>query len=326
MKALRYAVKNNIKTIYLFIIFISSYIVLGIFVEGFGKLEHFAYLLQLASFLGIVSAGQNLAILTSGIDLSVGSSISMGAVFFTLILEKTGMNVVFAILLTVLLGIVLGLINGLGISILRIPALVMTLATTNIYKGAALVITNGTSSFMKQPAFESFINDRWFFGFSGVVFTWVIVSIVIIFVLRKTVFGRKSYYIGANPTAAVYSGINPNKIRIMVYTLCGVFSVITGMLLAGFTGKSYFGMGDIYQFTSIAAVVVGGTSIMGGKGSYIGTIAGTLLITMIQNVLILFKISFGGQVAVQGFIILLLVIIYGIDLHKKKKKSVRGEA
>lgn len=305
--------KKHRGTAVLFLLFIASYLMMGMFMEGFGKLTHFAYLLQLSAFLGIASAGQTLVILTGGIDLSIGSSISFCSVFFALMLEKTGLGLGPVLALTLAAGILLGFINAMGVSCLQIPALVMTLATLNIYKGAALVITRGTSNPINQPEFEAAVNNRWFLGFSGVVFVWVVTVAAVVFLLRKTVLGRKVYYIGSNPMTAAYAGINERAIKMTAFILCGLSGAIAGILLTGFTGKSYFGIGDVYQFTSIAAVVVGGTSISGGKGGYMGTVAGALLITVIQNILILLRLPYGGQMAVQGLIILVLVIIYRVN-------------
>ncbi len=313
------ATRANISTILMFGVFILGWILVGFFVEGFGSFGHLISIIQLAGFLGIVAAGQNLVILTGKFDLSMGSMISFCGIFFALAYKVWGFNWVLLIFLTLIMGILLGAFNGIGVSTLNIPPLVMTLASGSIFKGIALVITKGTSSFADIPEFNWFVNEKWLFGINGVLLVWLICISVVFFLLNKTTFGKAIYYTGSNSLAAHFSGISTKKICIAVYMLSGLFSAIVGLLLVGFTGKSYFGMGDMYQFMSLAAVVVGGTSINGGKGGYIGTVMGALLITLIQSVLTLFKIPYGGQLSVQGLIILLLVITYSLSLKEKHK-------
>ena len=153
---------------------------------------------------------------------------------------------------------------------------------------------------------------------NGIILTWIFVVAAMVILLSKTVFGRKMYYVGLSQTAARYSGFNTNKIVITVYILAALLSGLTGILLVGFTGQSYLTMGNQFQMMSIAAVVVGGASILGGSGNYIGTIAGVLLLTMITSVLTLFRIPSGGQLAIQGAIILLLVVL---NSNRKEKNQ-----
>lgn len=312
-------IKANMSTILMFGVFIIGWILVGVFVEGFGSFGHLISIIQLAGFLGIVAAGQNLVILTGKFDLSMGAMISFNGIFFALAYKEWGLNWVLMIFLTLLMGILLGAFNGIGVSILNVPPLVMTLASGSIFKGIALVITKGTSSFAEIPALNWFVNEKWLFGVNGVLLVWLICIIVVVFLLNKTTFGKAIYYTGSNSLAAHFSGISTKKIVIAVYMISGFISAIVGLLLVGFTGKSYFGMGDMYQFMSLAAVVVGGTSINGGKGSYIATVMGALLITLIQSVLTLLKMPYGGQLSIQGLIILLLVIAYSMSLREKHK-------
>lgn len=311
-------IRNNFKIALLYLIFLLSWFIVGQFVQGFGTSAHFAYLLQLAGFLGIVAAGQTLVLLIGGIDLSVGMVITFGGILTTLLLSETGLGLSLVIPLTLGITALVGAVNGLGISMIGIPPLVMTLATSSIVQGAALILTNGTPQAANIAAFQKWVNTNWFFGLNGVVFVWLVVTVAVIFILNKTTFGKKIYYLGSNTTAAIYSGHNPWKVIVTVYALSGLLSGLTGILLVGYTGRSYFGMGNTYLLLSIAAVVVGGTSVLGGKGNYSGTAAGVLLLTLISSVLILFKISYGGQLAIQGFIILALVVAYSLNFDRNK--------
>lgn len=317
MRTMKNFLKRNFTALLLLMAFAAGFLFVGMLIEGYGTYRQLTNIIQLAGFLGIVAMGQTVVILTGNFDLSCGAMISFNGIFFALMYKEMGVDWVALVFITILVGVILGSFNGLGVCFLKIPPLVMTLASGNIYKGIALVITKGTSSFAEIGALKWFINEKWFFGFNGVVLIWIICGATAIYLLRSTTFGKAVYYTGSNPVAAKYSGISTRRTSIIAYCISGICCAVVGILLVGFTGKSYFGMGDSYQFLSLAAVVVGGTSITGGKGSYNGTVAGALLIILIQSVLTLFKIPYGGQLAIQGGIILLLVMAYSMDFKRK---------
>jgi len=317
MKAL---FKNHFSTVLLFSVFIVSWIVLSFCVDGFGSFAQISNILQISGLLGIAAAGQNLVILTGNFDLSIGAMISFSGVLFALGVTDSALPWGALAAITLGAGALMGLFNGVGVSLLKIPPLVMTLASGSIFSGLALVVTQGMASFAEVPVLQSFVNDKWFFGLNGIVFVWVIVAVVIIFLLKKTVLGKKIIMTGSNETSARISGIPTRRIVLALFVCSGILSAVVGLLLVGFTGKSYFGMGDTYQFMSLAAVVVGGTSIMGGKGDYLGTVAGALLLTLIQSALTLFKIPYGGQLAIQGLIIFVLVVVYSYQQAEKRRK------
>lgn len=283
---------------------------MSIAVHGYGTVDHFLYIVQFAGLLGIVAAGQTLVIVSGGIDLSVGSIVTLSAVIATQTSYAAHFPFPAAVIVGLLGGVAFGVLNGVGIGIIRIPPLIMTLATLTISRGVALLVTNGSPHEVRDPGFQNWVVKPGVFGINGILQTWIVVAMIVVFMMGLTSFGKKLQFLGSSPRATVYAGYNAKRLTIAVYVLSAVFSGLTGMLLIGFTGNSYLGMGDSYSLMSIAAVVMGGTSILGGSGSYLGTIAGALLLTLIASVLTLFQVSGGGQTAIEGAILLLLMIAY----------------
>lgn len=293
-----------------YVLFIFSWIVVAIFVPRFGTLSHFRYVLQFAGFLGLASIGQTLIVISGGIDLSIGAVLTLSAVTVTQTMYAYHFPFLLAVIVAFVVACLFGALNGFGVGILRIPPLIMTLSSSTIAKGVALVLTNGSPHEIRNEAFQEWVVTPSAIGINGTLQTWVIASAFIVFLMSSTTFGKKLFLLGSNPTAAKYAGINSKRLIISVFIVGSLFSAITGILLIGFTGNSYLGMGDSYQSASLAAVVMGGSSILGGSGSYFGTIAGALLLTLIGNVLTLFSVSGGGQMAIQGLLLLGLMIIY----------------
>jgi ribose transport system permease protein len=293
-----------------YFLFAGCWLLVSQFVRGYGTIGHFLYIIQFAGLLGIVSAGQTMVIVSGGIDLSVGSLVTLYAVTVTQTAFVRHSPIILALGFGFLVIIVFGLLNGIGVGIIRIPALIMTLASSTIARGVALLITNGTSHEVHDVAFQTWVVKPGILEINGILQSWIVISIVVVFLITSTSYGKKLQFLGSSPKATVYAGYNSKALTVVVFVLSGVLSGITGMLLIGFTGNSYLGMGESYQLASIAAVVMGGTSILGGSGSYLGTIAGALLLTLITSVLTLFNVSGGGQTAVEGGIILVLMIVY----------------
>ena len=302
--------RNLIRLLVPYLLFVGCWLIVSLAVPGYGTLDHFLYIVQFAGLLGIVAAGQTLVIVSGGIDLSVGSLITLSAVVATQTSFSAHFPFPAAVAVGLLVGVAFGALNGIGIGIVKIPPLIMTLATLTIARGTALLVTNGSPHEVRDPGFQSWVVKPGLLGINGILQSWIVISLFVIFLMSWTSYGKKIQFLGSSPTATVYAGYNARMLTVGVYMLSAVFSGFTGILLIGFTGNSYLGMGDSYSLLSIAAVVMGGTSILGGSGSYLGTIAGALLLTLIAAVLTLFQVSGGGQMAVEGSILLLLMIAY----------------
>jgi len=268
--------------------------------------------LVLASFLGIVAAGQTVLILTGGIDLSVAWNINFSAIMLTKLAgnENTFGAVSWAILAAVLAATCFGIINGLGVAYLRIPPLVMTLGMNTVLLGLTTYYTKGTPQGTAPDVIITLATKR-VFGVPWALILWAIVSIAIIFMLRRTTLGANIYAIGNNVKAAYLSGVPVQRTLVICYALSGFFAGITALLLVGYSNQSYFRMGDPYVLPSIAAVVVGGTSILGGSGGYLGTIAGAIIITLLTNLLSIENRPRADQQILFGLIVLVMLLIYG---------------
>jgi ribose transport system permease protein len=278
-------------------------------VEGYRTLDYNLFTLRFTAFLAIVAAGQTLVVLAGGIDISVAATISLAGVVGGVLIGKLGEWP--GILATLAVVAVVGLANGLGIVLLRLPPLVMTLASLSIIQGGLLIYNAGNPVSSQSPFLTRMANDSVWSVPTPVVVALVVVLVGVV-LLRRTTYGRSVYAIGTNPRAAALSGVPVAQFQMATYVLCSLCAGITGLLLLGWTGYSYLNMGDPYLLTSIAAVVVGGTSILGGRGSLIGTIFGALLLNILVNVLTVEKIPEAGRIMVQGALILLLLIVYAL--------------
>lgn len=288
-------------------------VVSGIRQPGFLSPRNLSQQLAVAAFLGTVAAGQTMVILTGGIDLSVAWNLNFAAILFTQTIA--GSQDPWKILIVTLLALVVstgvGVVNGIGVAILKIPSLVMTLGMNTVMLGATLVYTHGSPQGL-APRFARGLAVGRIAGYIpwALVF-WAGLAVVVIGVLRFTVFGRRIYSVGNNPRAAFLSGIPVRTTLIGVYAFAGLTAGMAGILLAGYSNNTYLGMGDSYVLQSIAAVVIGGTSILGGTGGYGGTVAGAILIVLLQNALQVAGIQPAGQQILYGLIILLMLFVYG---------------
>ena len=280
---------------------------------GFAQGSQIVRLLTIAAILGIVAAGQNLVILggREGIDLSVGAMISLGAVLAGNMMNGQNAGIPLAILVAGGIPFLIGLINGLGITFVRIPPLVMTLGMTAVIQGGLVVYSQGVPSGAAAPLLAGFINQPLIFGIPGVLFVWLGIAAIMLFVLRRTAFGFAIYAIGSNERAATLTGLPVSLIRTLLYGLSGLFAGLTGVCVIGYTGTSFISVGDQYVLPSIIAVVIGGTSLAGGAGGYVGTMAGAVALTILQSVLITLNLDVWARQIIFGVTLLALMLLYG---------------
>jgi ribose transport system permease protein len=280
---------------------------------GFASPGQIIKLLTLAALLGIVAAGQNLVILggREGIDLSVGAIISFGAVIAGNIMQGANSMVAPAILGAAGAGLCIGILNGIGVTILRIPPLVMTLGMLGVVQGALVAMTRGIPSGNAAPALSDFITQPVVAGIPGILFVWIGVGFFMAWLLSRTAFGYRIYAIGTNERAARITGVSVWRMRIGLFGLSGFFAGLTSVFVLGYTGNSFIGVGDQYMLPSIIAVVLGGTPLSGGQGSYTGTMAGAFLLVILQSILITLQMEEFGRQIVFGITLLVLMLFYG---------------
>lgn len=267
-------------------------------------------LLRQLTVNGFIAFGITFVILTGGIDLSVGSILALTSVIFVGLFTQMGVPVFLALVIAILLGAILGFINGVFITKGKLAPFIVTLATMTIYRGLTLVYTDG------RPIAGD--RDSYLFEFLGrglilkipfQVILFFIMFIILSIVLRKTAFGRKVYAVGGNEKASFIAGIKTDKVKIAIYTISGVMASIAGLILTSRLNSAGPQAGTSYEMDAIAAVVLGGTSMTGGKGSLTGTLIGVLILGVLNNGLNLLGVSSFYQQIVKGIVILLAVLI-----------------
>jgi ribose transport system permease protein len=203
-------------------------------------------------------------------------------------------------------------VNGIGVAYLRIPSMIITLATNAVAQGLMVVYTGGfspqdsASEAMRYLATGSLVP-----AVPNAVIVWAIIGAATVFVLTRTTFGRSVYGIGNRERAAYLSGVDTRRIVMTAFAIAGGLSAFGGVLLAGYASKAAQSMGDAYLLPSIAAVVLGGTSILGGRGSYLGTVAGVILITLLQSILSVMQMPEAGRQIIYGVVIVAMLLLYG---------------
>lgn len=270
-------------------------------------------IVRLAAFLGIIAAGQTLVIISGseGIDLSVGSVVTLGAILTFRFTDGDNALILPILALVLVVGALIGLVNGIGITWLRIPPLVMTLAMAGVVGGLILLVTQGQLEGDTPDLMAQLISEPLVFGLPGVIFLWIIFGFGMWALLERTPYGRRLFAIGVNRTTATLSGIRVARTVVLTYALSGLLAGFGGFVLLGFTQTVFLNLGGPYLFSSIAAVVVGGTLLSGGKGSYWGTMSGALVLTLIESLLRAAQLPEAYQQIVLGVILLVLISIYG---------------
>jgi len=289
------------------------FVVGGILQPGFASYDQAMNILRLAAFLGIVAAGQTLVIISGGegIDLSVGAVITLGAILVFRIGDGQNSQALLALAAALGVGLAIGAVNGLGITLLKIPPLVMTLGMTGVVQGLILVVTQGRVDGGVPPALNGLISASPVFGIPGVVFVWALLGVAMWLVLWRTGYGRRLFAVGVNRTTARLSGVRVPRVVVLTYALSGMLAALGGVVLLGYTEQVFLSLGNPYTLPSVAAVVVGGTLLAGGVGSYTGTMAGALLLTIITSLLTALDMPEAGRQIVYGAILLLLLSLYG---------------
>ena len=295
------------------------FVLVSLYSPGFASPAHVATLVTLAAFIGIVAIGQTIVIIGGGIDLSVPWVMNSAAMLVTALAQGQNLPLFWIIPLILFCGCGVGVINGVGIALLKVPPIVMTMSVNVITQGLLLIITRGFPPPLAPPALTAVAAGK-LGPVPVILFVWVALAAVVVFLERGTVFGRYLYALGSNRTVAALSGVPVARTTITAYAISGTTSALAGILLTGYSRQAYLGMGDPYLFTSIAAVAIGGASILGGTGSYLGTIAGALVLTVLNGVLPIFRLDAGALKVIYGLVILLAVFIAAPSLRDRFKR------
>lgn len=293
-------------------------LVLGFMSDKFFTADNGLNVLRQIAVNICLATGMTLIVLTAGIDLSVGSVLALcGAVAAGLLKNGleipsanlfVGFTVLGAVLGGLLLGSLLGWFNGFAITKFKVPPFVATLAMLTIARGFTMLYTKGHPISNLGDSFAK-IGTGWFLGIPVPVYIAAIIVLLAVFITKKTKLGRYIYAIGGNEQAARLSGININRVKIMVYAIGGALAAVGGIIVTSRLDSAQPNAGTSYELDAIAAVVIGGTSLSGGRGSVWGTVMGAVIIGVLNNGLVLLNVSPFWQQVVKGLVILLAVVI-----------------
>jgi ribose transport system permease protein len=279
---MKLAVPRRHRSIALAYVLLLVLVVIGrIVASGFLALNHIDELIDTGALIGFVALGQGFVILAGGVDLSIPWVVTASGI---LVSSFTGTQLLWGVPLIFGLCALVGLINGVGVVFLGVPAIIMTLGMYTTVEGVLLLYTNGNAGGNAPAAVVYLATAKW--GEIPVMgVAWVVLIAIVTFTLAYTSFGRRLYAVGLSKRVALFSGVNVRFETCAVYVISSLAAGFAGIALAGYVGETYLGMGDPYLFTSIAAVAIGGASILGGTGNYIGTVAGAMTLAVLNAVL-----------------------------------------
>ena len=303
-----------------FIALVLLVVAMMIFADGFATSSNLLNLLRQAAFNGLIAFGMTLVILSDGIDLSVGSVFAIAAIICAELIMG-GMNTVLAVLISLVAGTALGLLSGFLVAKCRLQAFIATLITMTAYRGVAYIITDGRpiSRLAESAASGSFLFKALGKGNLVSIFNeniklpipaliLILAFLVFYFFLNKTTYGRRIYATGSNAKCANLVGVNTSKIKISVYAISGFMSALAGLIMISRVNSAQPTLGEGYELDAIAAVALGGTSMSGGRGKITGTVAGVLIIAVLNNGLNIMGVTSYYQDVIKAIVILVAVL------------------
>lgn len=303
------------KAVLAWLVVVAVWIAASLLTRGFGAYGHLRYLLELAAVIGLVAAGQTLVVIGGGIDLAVGAVITVTAILLPLLSVSWDPTGLVGVAATLLVAAGIGFLNGLGIAALRVHPLIMTLAMATLLQGLLVIVAGGSAITVRNPVVE-WLGSARPAGVPVGILLWLAVSAGVLVLLHRTAAGARIFALGTSPLAARLSGVDIGRTTVLLYTLSGLMAGIAGVLVLGMNRQGYVGIGDPYLLTSIAAVVLGGTSILGGRGTYAGTIPGAILLVTITALITVVNASPGWRSILFGGLILGLLLLSGREARR----------
>ena len=304
-----------------FVLMLTIFTVGKLGIDGFGGTQTIKAVFLLGAFLGIASVGQTLVILLGGIDLSIPFVVG-GANVFVARLYGEGTSFVIAVAIAILIALIFGSLNAIIAVKNNIHPLLVTLGTGTALLGVVQLWTGGLPTGGAPHWLSRFVaigEDTFSIPIPPLIFLWLLLSVVVIVLTRMTTFGHKLFASGNAPVAAELSLVKRLPVWIGAFGISSVFAAIAGILLLGFTGTAYADVGQRYLFLSVGAVVIGGTLVTGGKGGYLGTVIGSLTLTLLTAVFSGFGFSNSLQQVIMGMVVIAMASIYGRDADVRNR-------
>jgi ribose transport system permease protein len=294
---------------------------------GWGDPRHLRALVLQAAVIGLASMGQTVVIISGGADLSVPWTLTGAAIIMTMMTQGQNASMLWAVPIVLFGCMIVGFLNGIGVTVLGVAPMIMTLAMNYILLGLIAGIGMGGVATMGQYGQPPELILTAGTGTVGeipyLIIIWLVLAIMLTVLLGRTGFGRRVYAVGTSQSVSEYSGVKVRRTLILVYMLSAVLNGAAGILLAGKFGRAYLGMGDPYLFVSFSAVIIGGASIFGGSGSYIGTIGGSLLLAVLLSLLPVLNMPRPFQLIIYGLVVL-LAVLFSMMRFRSSRSRVRA--
>jgi ribose transport system permease protein len=284
-------------------------VVLTLLSPRFLTLDNLTNVVWSICLIGILASGSIYPRITGGIDLSLGSLAALTGIVVDILMNRYGMHWIPSILITMLVGAAIGLFNGFIVAKIKIPAFVVTMAAKTYLYGVGLVVSQGAMLAILRPAPFIAIGTGKFLGLPNPIYIMLVLTAISQFVLRRTVFGRQVMAVGANEVAARLSGVDPDRIRLISYTISGTTTAVGGVVLASLTQQVFAAAASGIELEVMTALVIGGTSAVGGRGSVVGAIIGAIMVAFIINGLNLLNIPAPFHPIVTGTVIIIALLL-----------------
>ena len=293
----------------LLLVLIPLMAVLTILSPRFLTLDNLSNVIWSICIIGILSSGAIYPRITGGIDLSLGATVALTGIVVDMLMNKFGIHWVLAIVLTILVGALLGLFNGFIVAKIRVPAFVVTMAAKTYLYGIALVVSQGAMLAILGPKPFIAIGTGRFLGLPNPIYIMVALAVISQYILRRTSFGRQVMAVGSNEVAAKLSGVDPDRVRLISYSISGATSAVGGVVFASLTQQVFAAAASGIELEVMTALVIGGTSAVGGKGSVVGAIIGAIMVAFIINGLNLLNVPAPFHPIVSGIVILVALVL-----------------
>lgn len=312
--------RSSLQQVFVFAALIAIYIFFMIFAPNFAQPGIALDIVQQSAYIGVMALGATFVIATGGIDLSAGTGMTLVAVMAGVFLAGDWMNLPTAIglPLVILVGALMGLVNGLNISVLGLPPFIATLAMMMVARGLALIISGASSITIANPDYKFIASGQIIPGVANAILVFIVLSVIAWVLLNKTLLGRYALAIGSNEEATRLSGVNVKLWKTLVYVTAGVFIAFGAILYSGRFGFVQPAEGVGFELNVIAAVVIGGTSLAGGRANIVGTVVGALIMETLKKGLQMMGIAQEWQLVVTGIVVLIAVFV---DILRRKRAT-----